>query len=73
LSEQPPTISDFNCNRQQSFEFHRPTHDGLFQSLAIEIPHGDEGFDSIFTNVINCADTRVIQRPSGFGLTPKSL
>src|SRR5262249_36032929 len=66
-------VGNFNRNVQQLFQFHRPTLDNVFQSFAIEVFHGDEGFASILTNVVDRTDVRMIQSGSGLGLTPKSL
>jgi hypothetical protein len=67
------SIGHVNRDGQQTFKLHRTASDDVFQSLAVEIFHGDEGFAILFANVMNSADVRMVQCRGGFGFPSKSL
>src|SRR5215467_2726042 len=46
---------------QQTFQFHRATSDDVFQSLAFQKFHGNEGLATFLSNVVNRADVGMIQ------------
>jgi hypothetical protein len=45
---------------QQRFQFHGPTSDDVFQGLAFQKFHGNEGFAVIFSDVVDGANVRMI-------------
>ena len=44
----------------------------MLQRRAIEKLHGDEGMPVLFTDVMDCADVRMIQSRSGLSLPLKA-
>jgi hypothetical protein len=58
-------ISHLYRNIQQLLQFHGPTRDGVFQGLAFQKFHSNEGFAAFLTNIVNRADIVMIQCGSG--------
>ena len=66
-------VGDVNRKREERREIQRARGNLVFQSCAIQILHGDEGFAGILSNIVNRADVRMIQRGRGLGFAPKTF
>jgi hypothetical protein len=61
-------VGNFNPDVQQSLHVHWTARDEVFQCLSIEELHGDEGPAPVLTNIVDCANIRVVQCRGGLGL-----
>ena len=66
-------VGDVNCKREERRQIKRARGNLVFQSCAIQILHGDEGFAGLFSDIVNRADIRMIQGGRGLGFAPKTF
>ena len=62
-------VGDFDADFEKAIEFERAAGDDVLECRAVEKFHGDEGAAVIFTDVVDGADIRVIERGGGAGFT----
>src|SRR5260370_21912945 len=62
---------DGDC--EESIQFHRPASNQVLQGRAIQILHSDEEMPAFFSNFVDGANIRVIQRRSGARLAPEAF
>jgi hypothetical protein len=65
------SINNFDCQLKECFVIERVPFDGVLQSFALEILHGDEALRILFANFVNCTDVWVVERRSGTGFPSK--
>ncbi len=65
-------LGDLDCQRQKAASGERAGFDEMFQSLAVEILHRDEGSASLFADVIDRANIAMVERACGARLTLES-
>src|SRR5437868_6948314 len=65
-------VRNIDRERHQQIEVERTVADQVFESLPLEILHGDEGAAVLFPNVINRADVRMIQARGGLSFAAKA-
>ena len=65
------SIRDFNGNLEQAVQFHRLSMNHVTQWRTVQIFHSDKRFASLFTDVVDGTDVRMVQRRSGTRLAPK--
>ena len=57
-------VGDFDCQREQRVQFHRPPGDQILQRHALQIFHGDKRLAVFLADVVDGADVGMIQRRS---------
>jgi hypothetical protein len=65
-------IGDINGNVEQTIEFQALAADEMFQRLAIEKFHGDEGFLVLLADVVNGTNVGMVQSRGGLGFALES-
>jgi hypothetical protein len=65
-------IGNLNTQPQNRVDLEWPGLDPLFQGLALEKFHGDEGAPIVFINFINRADVGMVQGRRSFGFAPEA-
>ena len=65
-------VGDIDGDIEQAIEFHALAADQVFERLAIEKFHGDEGFGVLFTDIVDGADVGMIQSRGGLGFALES-
>ena len=66
-------VGDLNADLEELGNIHRLAGDAVFQGLAFEKFHGDEGAPFELADIVNRADVGVIQRGSGASFAAKAL
>ena len=66
-------VGDIDGEGKEEFEVHGTPADSVFQGLAVEKFHGDEGFAIVFADVVNGADVGMIERGRGFGFATEAF
>ena len=61
-----------NRNREQLFHLDGPIPDEMFQRLAFQVLHDNEGLVAFFADVINGADVGMVQGGRCLGLSPEA-
>jgi hypothetical protein len=61
-----------DCDREQLFHLQWPIADQMFQGLALQVLHDNEGLVAVFPDVINGADVGMIQGGRSLGLAPEA-
>jgi len=61
------SVGAVDTDFEEAFEFERVRGDDVLERGAVEKFHGDEGATVFFTDVVDGADVRVIQRGCGAG------
>ena len=56
------SVSNFNGNVEQGFEFHGTAHDDVLEGRAVEEFHGDEAPAVLLADFVDGANIRVVQR-----------
>ena len=65
-------LGDVNPNRKQLFDLQGPIADEVFQGLAFQVLHDDEGLVAVFPNVVDGADIGMIQGGRRLSLAPEA-
>src|SRR5713101_2520547 len=65
-------VGDFDAERKQSFQFHGTLGDAVLQRRAFQKLHGDEGFPTLLTDVMDRADVGMIQCGRGLRFSLES-
>jgi hypothetical protein len=66
-------VGGIDSQRQQRFDFHRASGDGVLQRLPVETLHGDEGGPGFLADVVNGANVGMVQRGCRFGFAAKTF
>ncbi len=65
-------VGNFNGEVLQILQFHRAARDGVFQRLAFQIFHGDEGGAILLADIMDRADVGMIQGRGGLRFALKA-
>ena len=65
-------LGDIDPDGEQLLDLQRPIADEMFQRLAFQVLHDDEGLVALFPNVMDGADVGMIQCGCGLGLAPEA-
>src|ERR1700678_237478 len=65
-------VCNFDGQRQDGLDLHRPPGDAVFQRQAIQKLHGDERLAILLANIVDRADVRVVQGGRSLGLALKA-
>jgi len=65
-------VGNFNCKRQQHFNFQRTPGDTVLQSCTIQKLHRDKCLAVLLANVVNRANVGVVQCGCGLCLALKT-
>ena len=66
-------IGNFDGNGKMGGEIEGALRDAVLEGHAVEIFHDQESFASIFANIVDGADIRMIESGGGFGFTAKAF
>src|SRR5260370_9708099 len=66
------SISELGCEQKQTIRLKRSFNHKMLERYALQKFHGDKCLLLFFTNVVNGADVRMIQRRGCLGLAPKA-
>ncbi len=67
------SIGNFNGESQQYVRLDGSAGDAVLQGQAVQKLHGDERLVTVFSDFVDGADIRMVQRRSRFRFAPKPL
>src|ERR1700678_1839043 len=65
-------LGDLHSQLQQPVASDRTRFDDMFQSLSIQVLHGDEGSPRLLANIVDGANVAMVERAGGTSFTPES-